>query len=87
MNVEFVDELPGGNRGVRGKYVEFFDALRDNAGKWAKFPDQDDKTSGYKNSTRTFISQGKVSGSAPARAFEAAVRQGTLYVRYVGGAA
>ncbi|NKZ63036.1 hypothetical protein GTG23_02635 [Rhodococcus hoagii] len=86
QRIEFLDELParsvkGNNAGRPPKWKWFADELRAHPGRWAKFPDQDGVKGG-----RTFqINSGRLAGFT-AGEFEASVRQGVLYVRFVGGA-
>lgn len=91
---EFIDELPTpvrtphkpGIRGCEPLIMEFADALRENPKQWAKYPKA---LSLY--TAKSYVSAIK---SKPSRlgpkplqggAFEAAIRKGVLYVRYVGG--
>lgn len=75
---EFVEELPvqQPRKRYRGKYADFADALRENAGRWAKYPAQ----------TKTTIYQLRKSrlGSFPGDEFEFETRNGDIYLRYVG---
>lgn len=66
-------------------YDEFAQALRDHPGRWAKWPKV------YKNASsvaaiRKNIADGDRRAPVPFRTdgWEAVVRQGVLYVRYVG---
>jgi len=80
MKIEWVDELPAIDRGrARGKYQEFFDALRERPGQWAIMPVETPRSS-----TAAQIRRGTYRGSAPGE-FEASHRGGCTYVRYVGG--
>lgn len=75
---EFVEELPDQEprRRYRGKYAEFADALRDNPGRWAKYPSK----------TKTTVYQLRKSrlGSFPGDQFEFELRNGDIFLRYVG---
>jgi hypothetical protein len=75
---EFVEELPPPTprKRYRGKYADFADTLRENAGRWAKYPSQ----------TKTTIYQLRKSrlGSFPGDEFEFESRGGHIYLRYVG---
>ena len=75
---QFVDELPvqQPRRKYRGKYAEFADALRENPGRWAKYPSQ----------TKTTVYQLRKSrlGSFPGDEFEFENRNGEIFLRYVG---
>lgn len=78
---------PPARRGRQGKYIEFFDVLRDNPGKWAIFQRWERPTSAA-SPVGTRIRKGELVGSAPAGAFETAIRstkdESVIYVRYVG---
>lgn len=75
---EFVEELPEQEprKKYRGKYAEFADALRENPGRWAKYPAK----------TKTTVYQLRKSrlGSFPGDEFEFETRNGEIYLRYVG---
>jgi hypothetical protein len=75
---EFVEELPppSPRKRYRGKYADFADTLRENAGRWAKYPSK----------TKTTIYQLRKSrlGSFPGDEFEFEARCGDIYLRYVG---
>jgi hypothetical protein len=75
---EFVDDLPEQEprKRYRGKYAEFSDTLRENPGRWAKYPSQ----------TKTTVYQLRKSrlGSFPGDEFEFELRNGDIYLRYVG---
>lgn len=74
---EFVDALPEQQRRkYRGKYAEFADTLRENPGRWAKYPTQ----------TKTTVYQLRKSrlGSFPGDEFEFESRNGEIFLRYVG---
>ena len=75
---EFVEELPEQQprKRYRGKYADFADALRENPGRWAKYPSQ----------AKTTVYQLRKSrlGSFPGDEFEFETRNGEIYLRYVG---
>ncbi len=75
---EFVEELPeqSPRKKYRGKYADFADSLRENPGRWAKYPSQ----------TKTTIYQLRKSrlGSFPGDEFEFEARNGDIFLRYVG---
>lgn len=75
---EFVEELPlqQPRKKYRGKYADFADTLRQNPGRWAKYPSQ----------TKTTIYQLRKSrlGSFPGDEFEFESRNGEIFLRYVG---
>lgn len=74
----FVEELPvqQPRKRYRGKYADFADTLRENPGRWAKYPSK----------TKTTIYQLRKSrlGSFPGDEFEFESRNGDIYLRYVG---
>lgn len=79
MKVEFVDELPeaiNGRAAGRGKYADFADKLRENPGTWAVMP-----TNVNPNSIAQRICVGTLKGFEKGE-FEAAVRNGKVYVRF-----
>ncbi|QYC53723.1 hypothetical protein SEA_LEROY_57 [Gordonia phage Leroy] len=84
---EFVDDLPMGRSERANLIREFSEALRANPNRWAKYPIEIGaaSTRGY----ATFINTGNGRGPKDLVAgdFEAKATRGTLYVRYVGGAA
>lgn len=73
-----MEELPdqGPRKKYRGKYADFADTLRDNPGRWAKYP----------ATTKTTVYQLRKSrlGSFPGDQFEFEARNGDIYLRYVG---
>lgn len=83
MTFEYVDDLPPRGRGAKWHLLEQFpEDLRANAGRWAKWPTRINELSAkqYANT---------INGNRHPRfpdEFEAAVRDGTLYVRYVPAA-
>lgn len=81
VHLRWVDALPPAHP-VRGTVIfdhhAIADALRSEPGRWAMLPD-------LPNSISTSIRSGTHAAYRPAGAFDAAVRQGNLYVRYVGG--
>ena len=80
MHIKFVDDIDVPRR--KGKYEAFFNALRDNPGRWAEFPAQG--TSGTRGGTAHHIKKGTYSGIERGE-FDALSRNGVLYVRFVGG--
>lgn len=84
--VEFLDELPvtarkGGGRKTDKVLVEFADLLKSNPGKWAKYPkDLSKKSAGTAAST---INNRKAASFRDGK-YEAATRDGVVYVKYVG---
>ncbi|MGH8967598.1 MAG: hypothetical protein ACRDXB_20045 [Actinomycetes bacterium] len=82
IDIEFVDELPGGRVGPNRDPVakDFAAALKDRPGAWAKWPTTLTRSSAYSYATR--IHKGAIKPLA--LGFEAAVRKGQLYVRFVG---
>lgn len=87
---EFVDELPGEGRGGARNgsgpksplLQEFAAALREQPGRWAKWPTSiSPKTA---RSIRSSLASGAF-GSLPATEFEAASRKGVAYARWTGG--
>lgn len=88
-NFEFVDNIPSrgkGGRRVDPVLIEFAEALRDNPGRWAKYPHTPTSQAGA-SATAHLIRAGHPSAAKPFRGgdFDAAVRQGVLYVRFIGG--
>lgn len=67
MEIEWADPPDGA-----GKYEAFFEALRSERGRWAKFP-----------GLAWAVRQGKYAG-CEAGEFEARESQGETYVRFVG---
>lgn len=88
-NVEFVDTLPGREVGRRHQLVEFAEALRQNPGKWGKYPrTHSNPKSAY--SAASAINHDKFTAlSGPE--FEATARKEagvvSVYVRFTGKAA
>jgi len=81
MHIKFVDDVDG-PRHRKGKHQAFFDALRENPGRWAEFPVQG--KSSERGSIAQHIKKGVYAGIAPGE-FEAVNRKCVLYVRFVGG--
>lgn len=93
MTIEFVETLPpraaGGEQYIPDPVLaDFAQALRDNPGRWAKYPAADLNAT-QASSMGTRISMQRRPGTPrvfmPDRAgtFEGTVRSGQLYVRYV----
>ena len=87
MSIKFFtdDQLPEPERtkSSKGKYIPFFRELRERPGLWAQFPKEfDPKSYSAVYSTASQIRNGLISGSKPAGAFEAKIRNRSLYVRY-----
>jgi hypothetical protein len=86
MTVEFVDNLPGREVGRRHQLVEFANELRNNPGRWGKYPrTHRNPKSAY--SAASAINHDKFSAlSGPD--FEATARKEndvvSVYVRYTG---
>ena len=89
MTIEFFDDLPVRNgRAMEGIQSEFAQALRDQPGRWAKYPEQDGRSPGSLSAAAYRISKGSHLAPKNFRSgFEAVVRRGVLYVRFVGGSA
>lgn len=89
MRVEFVDELPAKKRapgpGAPRKYTEFARLLAERPGEWAVFPKSFNENQGARAYAYN-VKRGVLS-DFPRGEFEAAARDGVLYVRYVGGVA
>ncbi|MGH8967597.1 MAG: hypothetical protein ACRDXB_20040 [Actinomycetes bacterium] len=84
MTVEFVEKLPGSPRGGRPvANAGFAAALRERPGEWAVWPKP--ITVQTMRVYRRSIPRG-ILRAFHGGGFEAAVREGRLYVRYVGGA-
>ncbi|MFC9767659.1 hypothetical protein [Rhodococcus jostii] len=84
---DFVDEIPdrAGSK-FNAQEGEFAAALRNNPGKWAVYYrdfGEDEKHAKYARAQQ--IRKGALKAYASG-GFEAAVRSGVLYARYVGGA-
>jgi hypothetical protein len=76
---EFVEELPEQEprRKYRGKYADFADTLRQNPGRWARYPAGKTKTTVYQ------LRKSRL-GSFPGDEFEFESRNGQIFLRYVG---
>lgn len=85
---EFVDELPPGRRTDPSVFMEYAAALKSRPGAWCRWP-----VPALAATAAGSKAWGINSGRAPAPpvmrngGFEAKVRAGVLYVRYIGGAA
>lgn len=79
---DFMPELPptGKTRGPSPKHLAFAKALKENPGMWAAYPQQVKNTSARSYAAK--INGGRWPMFTPG--YEAASRQGKLYVRYVG---
>lgn len=85
MTMEILWEEPpedAEDSGKRSKYRVFAAALRTNPGRWAVLPTTSKSVSSAKN-TATSIRLGKLSGFAPAGAFETKTHETKIYVRCV----
>lgn len=78
MSVEFVDELPGSDRNAELR--AFAAALRSNPGRWAKYPGESSSRSAYNRAYQ--VRKGSLAAFRDGT-FEAAVREGVLYVQHV----
>ena len=82
--VEFVDKLPPGigawDSFSRREAEHFAEALRANPGRWAVHPGGPRNESAAR-ALSSRINRGKI--AAFAEGFEAAARQGTVYVRFL----
>lgn len=88
----FLKELPAAARlrttATSHEVQEFADALRANPGRWAAYPWSGELTPKSRRSRACDINAGRVTAPRAMRCgFEAAVRDGVLYIRYVGGGA
>lgn len=86
---DFVDDLPeAGKPGRKADPLveDFAAALMANANRWAKYPKKH-ASAGGRNTIASRIRTGHALAPHPFRqgGFEAACRDGELYVRYVGG--
>lgn len=83
---EFVEELPEKNgQGTSQVLFEFASALKDNPGKWAKWPiEYKDSKSHALSNAQSRVKRGRMAAFQPAGAFDAKVRDKELYARYVG---
>lgn len=79
MNLEFVDFPP--DRRSNPIYQEVADALRENPGKWAKWPEEVDQRQALR--LVSAINAGRVVPMK--KGFRASTRGGTLLVAYLGG--
>ena len=80
-NIKFLEELPRPNR--MSKFSKYFEALRDNPGMWAEYPTKF-KNPNSARSARTTIKNAEMREVKYPGEFDSAVRNGVLYVRYVG---
>lgn len=86
LKVEFVDELPGRSPTPSAAIAEFAEVLREQPGRWAKYPWSDELAETTRKSRANDINWGHPTAPVALRTgFEATSRNGTLYVRYVGG--
>lgn len=83
IDIEFVDELPGGRwNGMHLQRVrQFADRLRQNPGRWAVYPWASSSDAARAFASR--VSRGK--NKTFPEGFEAVTRNGRAYVRYEGG--
>lgn len=85
LKVEFVDELPGKSPTPSAAIAEFADVLREQPGRWAKYPWSDELADKTRKSRANDINGGHPTAPVALRTgFEGAVREGVMYVRYVG---
>lgn len=86
--VEFLDQLPARWRGRNDDAIAAFaDALKSQPGKWAVHPLNSEWSKGYKRSAASNITRGSHLAHSVLRiGYQAALRDGVVYVRYVGGA-
>ncbi|MBF6332321.1 hypothetical protein [Nocardia transvalensis] len=76
---EFVDHLPEARTLSRAAINRAFaDELRGNPGRWAKYP----HAVAHPSSAKYRISSGKASAFGPG--FQVQVRDGALFIRYIG---
>ncbi len=86
-----LDELPPkGKKQQSGaqneEHIALAELLRRNPGGWVPFVQQYETSSAASN-TQSRINKGVLAAFRPAGSFKAVVRQGILYVKYVGEAA
>ncbi|MCG7592437.1 hypothetical protein [Mycobacterium sp. PSTR-4-N] len=84
LDVEFVDELPGRSPTPSADIAAFADALRAQPGRWARYPWSDDIAERTRKSRAYDINRGQATAPAALRrGFQAAYRNGTLWVRCI----
>lgn len=84
--IQFVDELPGcPGKTASEDIAQFAKVLRKRRNKWAIYPWSEDLAAVTRKNRASDINRGRPSAPAALRhGFEAAVRDGVLYVRYTG---
>ncbi|RBO82109.1 hypothetical protein [Nocardia puris] len=80
MTAEFVDELPPTSG--RRRLAEFATELREQPGRWARWPNPIYETSAISIASKVRRGQYR---AFPGGEFEAEHRDGVVYARYVGG--
>lgn len=85
--INFIDTLPGRPLTRTEDIAEFADELKRNPRQWAAYPWSDDLAYGTRKSRASDINRNQPTAPLPLRTgFHAAVRDGVLYVRYMGRA-
>lgn len=84
MSIEWEDNLPPSRRGKSRDPViaQFAQALREQPGRWARYPNNDQRSKKYLQSLASHITSH--SGAIPVElkhGFEGAFREGVLFVR------